>query len=116
LSSIGNVTTVGVGAYWDEACTNEVATIDWGTIDPGGSVNKVMYIKNEGNTAITLSLNATNWSPSNAGNYISLDWDYSGQEIAAGGVIQVTLTLTVSSSISGITSFTFDIIITGTQS
>jgi hypothetical protein len=36
--------------------------------------------------------------------------------IQAGGVKKAKLTLTVSSSIQGITSFSFDIVITGTES
>jgi len=115
ISSVGTVKTVDVGAYWDEACTNEVTTIDWGSISPGASKSVTIYLKNEGNTPITLTMNTTSWSPSAAANYISLSWDYSGEQIAAGGVIQVTLTLSVSSNISGITSFTFDIVITGTE-
>ena len=114
LTSVGTVTTVGIAAYWDEACTNTVTMVNWGNIEPGESKNVLIYLKNEGNTPLTLSLNATDWSPSSAENYMSLGWDYSGGQIAAGGAIRVTLTLSVSSSASGISSFTFDIIITGT--
>lgn len=114
LTSVGTVTTVGVGAYWDEGCTNAVTMVNWGNIEPGESKKVLIYIKNEGSTPVTLSMNTTDWSPSSAENYMSLSWDYSGGQIAAGGAVRVTLTLTVSSSASGITSFTFDIIITGT--
>lgn len=114
LSNVGTVTTIGVGAYWDSDCTSEISTIDWGNIQPGSTENVVVYLKNQGNSPITLSLNATNWNPSSASSYISVGWSYSGQQISPGNVIQVTLSLTVSSSISGVSSFTVDIVITAT--
>ncbi|MFQ6094685.1 MAG: hypothetical protein ACE5NN_00940 [Candidatus Bathyarchaeia archaeon] len=114
LSGVGKVLTVSVGAYWDYTCTDTVTSIDWGSIDPGASKSVVMYLKNEGNTPITLSLNTTDWSPSSAKDFLSLDWDYAGGEIPPEGVIEVTLTLTVSAGVSGITSFAFDIVMTGT--
>jgi len=114
LSNVGSVKTIGVGAYWDSACTNKVSAIDWGMLEPGSTRDVIIYLKNEGNAPITLSLSATNWSPSNASNYISIGWSYSGEQISPGNVIQVTLSLLVSSGISGITNFTFDIAMTET--
>jgi len=112
ISNAGSVKAIGVGVYWDQACSNPVTSISWGTIDPGSSVNKTVYIKNTGNNAATLSLTTSNWSPSNASSYMTLSWDYNGQPINVNAVIQVKLTLSVLSSISGITSFSFDITIT----
>lgn len=111
ISNAGSVKAIGVGVYWDQACSNPVTSISWGTIDPGSSVNKTVYIKNTGNNAATLSLTTSNWSPSNASSYLTLSWDYNGQPINVNAVIQVKLTLSVLSSISGITSFSFDITI-----
>ena len=112
ISNAGSVKAIGVGVYWDQACSNPVTSISWGTIDPGSSVNKTVYIKNTGNNAATLSLTTSNWSPSNASSYMTLSWDYNGQPINVNAVIQVKLTLSVLSSVSGITSFSFDITIT----
>jgi len=106
------VETVGVGVYWDSGCSNRVSSIDWGTAEVGSVKTVTVYIRNEGNAAITLSINTTNWSPSTASKYISLSWNYDGQPIDPNQVIQVTLTLSVSSSITGISSFSFDIMIT----
>jgi len=111
ISNAGSVKAIGVGVYWDQACTNPVASIGWGTIDPGSSVNKTVYIKNTGNNAATLSLATSNWNPTNASNYMTLRWDYNGQPVNANAVIQVKLTLSVSSAVSGITNFSFDITI-----
>jgi len=106
------VETVGVGVYWDSGCSNRVSSIEWGTIEAGAVKTVTVYVRNEGDVTISLSLSTTNWSPSTASKYMSLSWNYDGQPINPNGVIPVTLTLSVSPSITGISSFSFDIIIT----
>ena len=114
---VAAVETVDVGVYWDSGCSNQVSTIDWGTIEAGSVKMIPVYIKNEGDMAIDLSLSTANWSPSTASDYISLDWNYAGGTIDPDQVIEATLTLSVSPSIeeAGITTFGFDIVITGTE-
>lgn len=112
LSNTGTIRTIGVGAYWDNECTDPASSIDWGSLSPGASKDVTVYIRNEGSSAATLSKYTSNWNPSNAWGYITLSWDYGGQQISANEVIEVTLTLSISSSIEGITSFSFDITIT----
>ena len=113
LHNVGNVKAIDVEVYWDKGCTNEVSLIDWGIIEPGTTENVTVYILNTGNSDVMLSMNTTNWSPSSASNYITLSWDYEGQSIGPGLVQQTTLTLSMSSSIQGVTSFSFDIVVTG---
>jgi len=115
ISNSGSITAIGVAVYSDQACTNPITSISWGTIDPGSNINKTIYIKNTGNSAATLGLATSNWNPANAANYMTLRWDYNGQPVNANAVIQVKLTLSVSSAISGITSFSFDIVITASS-
>lgn len=112
VSSNGSVKGVGVGIYWNQACTNATSSISWGTLDPGSNVNKTIYIRNEGNTAATLSMTTSNWNPTNASSYMTLSWNYGGQTLSVYQVVQVKLTLSVSSSVTGITNFSFDITIT----
>jgi len=113
FSSVGAIKGVGVGIYWDSACTNKTSSINWGTLDPGSSKLVTMYVRNEGNTPITLSKTETNWTPSNAANYITSTWNYANQTLGTNAVLQISLKLAISSAISGITSFTFDTTITG---
>lgn len=110
----GVVQTVGVGVYWDASCTNNVTSINWGTVEPGSTENVTVYVKNEGNTNVTLSLDATNWAPEIASDYLTLTWDYGGQSISPGDAIQVMFTLAVSSDTQGITSFSFEVVVAGT--
>lgn len=115
IGNVGSIKAVNIEVYWDSNCTEEVFTIDWGMLEPGSVRNVTVYVRNEGNIAVVLDLNTTNWVPANASNYISLSWNYSGQRIDPGGVIQVTLKLTVSPQIYGIKTFSFDIKISGNE-
>jgi len=109
--------TVDVGVYSDSNCTIALTSIVWGSIEKGGSVNKIAYIKNSGNQGVTLSLAAENWVPDGAATDMTLSWDYvNGTVIAPGAVVEVTFTLTVDAGINGIDSFSFDIVITASQS
>jgi hypothetical protein len=114
ISNVGSVKGVGVGIYWDSACTNRTSSINWGMLDPGVSISKTIYIRNEGNSPATLSMTTSNWSPAAASSYIALTWNYVGQTLGVNQVIQVRVTLVVSSSISGVTNFSFDITVTAT--
>ena len=111
ISNTGSITAIGVGIYWNQEGTNRVTSIDWGTLEPDSNKNFTVYIKNEENSAVTLSLYTSNWNPSNTSDYVSLTWDYGGQFINAEEIVQVTLMLSVSADIEGITTFSFDITI-----
>jgi len=97
------------------SCTTRVSNVPWGTLTRGSSGEYVLYIKNGGTTSLNLFLDTANWSPTKAANYMALNWDYNGQTIKPNQVIQITLRLTVSQSISGIGNFSFEIVLTGTE-
>jgi hypothetical protein len=114
IFNVGSLKTIGIGAYWDDNLTSRVDGIDWGLLEPGAQKSFSIYLHNDGNSAVTLSESTYNWNPSAAATYLTLSWDYSGQTIEADKILQVTLTLSVSASITGITNFGFDIIVVGT--
>jgi len=116
VQNTGIVTAVGVGVYSNSACTSKVSSIDWGSLTPSSTVSKTIYIRNEGNKRLSLSMTTGNWNPQSASNYITLTWNRGGTVLEVGQVVQATLTLSVSPSISGVTSFSFEITITGTES
>ena len=84
-----------------------------GSISPGGSAAIAVYVKNTGTTLITLSMTKANWNPAGANGPITVTWNREGATLTANQVTAATLTLSVSSSISGIPTFSFDVIITG---
>jgi hypothetical protein len=109
ISSIGTFKAIGIGVYWDDDSTSRVKEIDWGFLAPGSQKSFTVYVCNEGNIALTLSISASNWNPSIASNYLTLTWSYTGQTVKAGATIPVTLTLRVSESVTGVSGFNFDI-------
>lgn len=114
ISNVGSLKTIDIEAYWDENLTNRVNGINWGTLEPGDQKSFSIYLHNEGNSAVTLSMSTSNWNPSTAATYLTLSWNYNGQAIEADKNLQVTLTLSVSANITGITNFSFDTIVVGT--
>ena len=114
LSSSGSVKAINVEVYWDIECTQVVNSVDWGTPEPDDTINRTIYLKNTGNAQMTLNLNASGWDPIEAGDYLTLSWNRQGSSIDADEVVEAVLTLTVSDSITGITDFSFNIVIEGT--
>ena len=115
IPSTGTVSAVNVGVYTNQACTTNCTLISWGAMSPGNTATYTVWVKNTGNTPMTLSMATANWNPSSANGPIVISWNRDGTSLNAGASISATLTLTVSSSISSsITNFSFDIIITGT--
>ena len=115
LNSTGTIaTTPNIGIYSDAACTNALTTINWGPRAAGSTTTQTVYIKNTGSGSITLNLATTNWSPSGASNYITIAWNRQGTSLATDQSTAATLTLTVSAGITGITTFSNTITISGT--
>ena len=115
ISNSGSVTAVGVGVYSDNACKTALSAISWGTLNPGDVKTYTIYVKNEGTVSVKLNMTVSNWNPSSASSYITLTWNKEKYVLPATQVVPAVLTLSVSSSVSGVTSFSFDITITGTQ-
>jgi hypothetical protein len=116
LSSTGSIqTTAEIGVYSNPQCTTPLTSLSWGTLEPGGSQAIVCHIKNEGSSALTLSMYPSGWNPTEAADYLTLSWDYNGASIDPDASVQVTFTLSVDASIEGITSFSFDVNIVGTS-
>jgi hypothetical protein len=117
ISSQGTVTIVStpnLAVFSDSQCTQSLSTIDWGSITPGTPVTKTIYVKNTGNVPLTLSMSASNWSPTAAANSMALSWNRQSSALAVGQSTSAVLTLTVNSDISGITTFSVNIVIAGT--
>lgn len=110
----GSLKSLGIGVYWDPQCTNTTSSLDWGPLEPGSSQDFTLYLKNEGNSALTLSMVTENWNPVDAPDYITVTWNREGQQINPNETIGSVITLAVSENVQGINSFSFDMIISGT--
>ena len=98
-----------IGIYWDSECINEVYSIDWGDLSPGSSIPVTVYIRNEADSPVCLSLNTTDWDSPEASEHISLDWNYTGNTMSPEDATKTTLKLSISPQISGVTTFSFNI-------
>jgi hypothetical protein len=108
--------TIGpIGIYWNQNCTQEVHSINWGTLTPGAIRKATIYVRNEGNETYILILTPENWNPSNAPNYLDFSWNCDNNKIQVGKIAKVTLNLLVLPDIAGITEFSFDIIFEGRE-
>jgi len=116
VSSTGTITTsANLGIYSDSACTNALSTISWGSVTAGTNATQTIYVKNTGTGTMTLNLSTNSWTPTNANTYITITWNKNGSTLSAGQSTAATITIAVSSSITGITSFSNTISITGTS-
>jgi hypothetical protein len=112
VTHAAHVESIGVGIYWDPKCTNRTLELNLGNIAPNSNTTRTVYIRNEDDTKVTLSLSTSEWSPQKASEYMRLSWTYDGRTLSTGQIIPVTLTLSVDSEISGVTDFQFNTIIT----
>lgn len=102
--------TIDIGVYSNYQCTQSLSNIEWGDIQVGGSVNRMIWIKNVGDSDVYLGLTTENWTPSGVEQFIDLRWDYDGSILNSGAIKQIILTLNVSPTISGINEFYFDVV------
>jgi hypothetical protein len=111
------VESVGVGVYWDGNCTKPVTLIDWGTLYPGSTKSVGVYLSNEDANAILRSLlvRTENWSSSEASENMQLSLNCSNETIQPGQNVRAYFQLHVSDKITGVTTFTFSIVVGASQ-
>jgi len=114
IGNLGNVKTINIEAYWDEAGTQEVSTIDWGILEPNMTKATLFYLRNTGNSHVILSMQTANWNPVEASSFIVVSWGEEGTTLDIGEQRLVIVTLVVSISIHDISGFTFDMILEAT--
>ena len=105
--------SIDIDVFCDIGCSEVMSEVEWGSLQPGSSIERTIFIRNSGEHAVMLTLTSDNWSPALASDYLTLSWDYDGGDIDAGQVVEVTLVLSISSSISGVNGFSFDIVLVG---
>ena len=115
VPSTGTVTTVNVGVYSDSECTQNCTSISWGSMYPGNSTSRIIYVKNTGTVPITLSMTTDSWEPIEAEDYLTLTWNPEDDTLNPGQSTPATLTLLVAPDTGNLTTFNFNIIITGTE-
>jgi hypothetical protein len=113
ISTHGNIKAVGVQFYSDSAGLTATSQINWGTLEPGQTVNVTLYMKNTSNVPVTASMAVGNFVPASGSGYLACTWNYNGATISLGQLVPVTFTLVVATTVTGITAFSFDISVVG---
>jgi hypothetical protein len=80
----------------------------------GEQVNKTVYVKNAGTTPLTLTLAKTNWNPASISSSFTCVWNREKTVLAPNQIVAATLTLTSTGNFSVPTSFSVNVVITGT--
>jgi hypothetical protein len=111
----GSITAVNLGVYSDSTCTQTVTSLNVGTLNSGATATQTVYVKNTGNVPETLTMTTANWNPSNANSSLTLSWNRQNYVLPAGQSISAILTLTAASNTNGLTTFSCDVTLTGTQ-
>ncbi|MEM2522656.1 MAG: hypothetical protein QXW82_05855 [Candidatus Bathyarchaeia archaeon] len=111
LPSVGTIRVIGVEAFGGNLTTAQKGSqiLDWGTVYPGISVNRLLYVKSKSNLPIILQLTISDltFQDSKGANVteplplkepLILKWNYTaGKTLKPGEQICVVLTLEVSS-------------------
>jgi hypothetical protein len=64
---------------------------------------------------MNISMSISSWTHAGASTYLSVTWDQEGAVVAVGRTVQAIISLDVSSGITGISDFSFNIVIEGTS-
>ena len=99
--------------FTDPQCTKRMTTINWGELKAGDSSHKNIYIKNSGETKITLGMYTENWSSTQASDHMRLSWDYNGLLLQPNQVLNIDLELEIDQDCPELSQYGFDIIIIG---
>jgi len=113
IRNIGTIRTIGVEVYVDEALTEVMTEIAWGTLDLGEVRSVDAWVKNTGNDAQKLVMWTENWNPPSAQDWMFLAWNYDSSWIAVNSSFPVVFTLSVDPNITDVTSFSFDVWVKG---
>jgi hypothetical protein len=114
ISTHGTIKAVGVAFYNDSLGVNAASQINWGTLEPGQTVNVTLYMKSTSNVAVTCSMAVGNFNPPIGSNYLACTWNYSGS-LSPSQLVPVVFTLVAANTITGIAAFSFDISVVGTS-
>lgn len=109
-------TDLKLAVYEDRDCTILCETIEWGHVEKNVQQIKAVFVKNENTVPIAISGIAENWNPAEVETYATFEAiPYGDPNLASGEVKELDFHLTVSGDYLGMSDFTFDIVITGTE-
>ena len=113
VQNVSTIKTLGVGVYYDQNCTMQVASIDWGILERSSCATKTVYSKSLSNVDVTLHVYADNWNPPECEQYMALTANPNNATVQPKEAVMISLTLNIAHNITDITTFSFDIVFLG---
>ena len=112
-------------SYPNETSRQYLDNIEWYTITPGQYRNSsTIYFRNEGTVPLTVSFSPVDWVfhdaagnllPQSYSQYFTLTWNYDNSAIKVNEVRPLVFTLAVSSNLTDVASFSFNLVVTMTS-
>ena len=87
------ITTEDMHLYRDPKCTITMTAIDWGTLYPGSTVTRTVFVRNEGDVVSLLQFDTVRWNPEEASAYLVFNTTYRGEMLLPGQVVGIILSL-----------------------
>lgn len=112
INATGQLAIVSLQVYWNADGTDAITFLDWGFMEPGGCYDRTVYVKNEGNVPINVSVCSIDWIPENASQFINFNCD-TEYNIAPNEIRQTLFVLNIASNVQNITTFNFTILVVG---
>jgi hypothetical protein len=95
--------------YADPACTILATSLNWGNCSPGSVHHNILYMFNDQDLNVSLSMNTTSWSPAIAQIYITESWNYTdGTMMLPHSIEAVDIVLNISQNIVNVTDFSYN--------
>jgi len=109
----GIIITYNVEIFEDQNCTKILEFIDWGNITINSNYTRIAYLRNPGNVPLLLTMNTSDYNPSEVELVINLTWNLEGSTIYPSEVKKCTFLLTTGQEHYFVKNFTFLIHIYG---
>ena len=108
-TSTVTIQTNNLEIYTNPNCTDNCTALNFGELKPGQVTNQTIYLKNTENTSMILTMNTSQWNPTEAENWLVLSWNREGIIIKSKEVISATFTLDVNANVKGFSNFNFNL-------
>jgi hypothetical protein len=115
IPASGDIKAVILEVFSESTCAVPLVSVDWGLLSPGETKSFVCYLKSTSNVNASLLLSLAGWDPAEAEEFITLVWDRESAVISPDFVLPAEFTLHVDSAVHGISSFSFDVIISAVE-
>jgi hypothetical protein len=111
VSSVGVVDVI----VKNPSLSVDAAVIDWGVLYSDCNVSKPVRLTNDGNVTLQLTLSTLDWVPDEACDVLTVGWDKQSFVLRPNQTVTAKIWLYASPDVCTRFTFSFDIVLTGTE-